>query len=128
MHSFVSCHLHVVFSTKERRPLITDELQERLWPYLGGIARENEMRAIKVGGVADHVHVLLSLPSTLAIAKAVQLHQRKLFEVDSRHVPRTQSVRLARGIRSLQHRCFWDRRHRSLHRESGRTPSQEVIQ
>ncbi len=73
MHSFVSCLMHVVFSTKDRRPFITPELQERLWPYLGGIARENKMRAILVGGVADHTHILLSLPSTLAISKAVQL-------------------------------------------------------
>lgn len=73
MHSFVSCLMHVVFSTKERRPWITADIQERLWPYLGGIARENKMKALKVGGVEDHVHVLLSLPSTLAISKAVQL-------------------------------------------------------
>ena len=73
MHSFVSCLMHVVFSTKDRRLWITGELQERLWPYLGGIARENKMKAIEVGGVADHVHILISLPSPLAIAKAVQL-------------------------------------------------------
>ena len=73
MHSFVSCLVHVVFSTKERRPFITTDLQKRLWPYLGGIARENKLKALKVGGVADHVHILLSLSSTLAIAKAVQL-------------------------------------------------------
>jgi hypothetical protein len=41
MHSFVSCLLHVVFSTKERRRIITPALQEQLWPYLGGIARNN---------------------------------------------------------------------------------------
>ena len=71
--SYVSSYYHCVFSTKERRPLITPELQERLWPYLGGIARQNEMKAIEIGGVADHVHMLLSLPSTLSIAKAMQL-------------------------------------------------------
>jgi putative transposase len=71
--SYVSSYYHCVFSTKERRPLISPSLQERLWPYLGGIARQNEMRAVEVGGVADHVHILLSLPSTLAIAKAMQL-------------------------------------------------------
>ena len=57
MHSFVSCLMHVVFSTKERRPWMTSEIQERLWPYLGGIARENKMKALKVGGVEDHVHI-----------------------------------------------------------------------
>ncbi len=73
MHSFVSCLMHVVYSTKERRPWITPDIQDRLWPYLGGIARENKMKALKIGGVEDHVHILLSLPSTLAIAKAMQL-------------------------------------------------------
>ena len=73
MHSFVSCLMHVIFSTKERRAFIKLDLEERLWPYLGAIARKNKMKALKVGGVADHVHILLSLPSTLAIARAVQL-------------------------------------------------------
>jgi hypothetical protein len=41
--------------------------------YLPGIARENKMRALVVGGVGDHVHVLLSIPSTLSVAKAIQL-------------------------------------------------------
>ena len=42
MHSFTSCLMHAVWATKERRPLITPVLQARLWPYLGGIARENK--------------------------------------------------------------------------------------
>jgi putative transposase len=73
MHSFTSCLVHCVFSTKERRRVITPELNERLWPYLGGIAREHKMKMLAVGGVEDHVHTLLSIPSTLAIAKAIQL-------------------------------------------------------
>ena len=71
--SYVSSYFHCVFSTKERQPLIPPTLQERLWPYLGGIARENQMTAIEIGGVADHAHILLSLPSTLPLAKALQL-------------------------------------------------------
>jgi REP element-mobilizing transposase RayT len=73
MHSFVSCYVHCVFSTKQRQPFINAELQELLWPYLGGIAHEDHIKAMCVGGVADHVHVLLSVPSTLAIAKTAQL-------------------------------------------------------
>ena len=73
MHSFVSCLMHCVFSTKERRRLITPVLQDRLYPYLGGIARENKMKALSIGGVEDHVHALVSIPSTISIAKAVQL-------------------------------------------------------
>ena len=70
MHSFVSCLLHVVFSTKERRRVITPSLRAQLWPYLAGIARNNKMKAVKIGGVEDHVHILLSLQLTLDIAKA----------------------------------------------------------
>ena len=73
MHSFVSCLMHCVFSTKERRRLISPEIQSRLYPYLGGIARENKMKTLSIGGVEDHVHLLLSIPSTLSIAKSVQL-------------------------------------------------------
>ena len=50
---YVSSYFHCVFSTKERRPLISPELQQRIWPYLGGIARENGMTALEVGGVQD---------------------------------------------------------------------------
>ena len=48
-HSYVSDLMHCVFSTKKRLPFITPELESRLWPYIGGIARENEMKAIAVG-------------------------------------------------------------------------------
>jgi REP element-mobilizing transposase RayT len=71
--SYVSAYYHCVFSTKERRPLIPPTLQDRLWPYLGGIARENDMKASEIGGMPDHIHMLISLPSTLTIAKGMQL-------------------------------------------------------
>lgn len=71
--SYVCSYTHCVFSTKDRRPFITQQLRARLWPYLGGIARENGITAVSVGGVEDHVHMLLSLPATMPIAKAMQL-------------------------------------------------------
>jgi len=71
--SYVSSYFHCVFSTKERRPFIQPELQERLWSFLGGIARSNKMKAVEIGGMPDHVHIVLSLPSTLSISKAMQL-------------------------------------------------------
>jgi len=71
--SYISSYFHCVFSTKERQRLITPTLRERLWSFLGGIARQNKMKAIEIGGMEDHVHILLSLPSTLSIAKALQL-------------------------------------------------------
>jgi putative transposase len=72
-HSYVNNLLHCVFSTKERRPLITPDLQTRLFPYMGGIARENKMKLISAGGVDDHVHLLISIHKTIGISKAMQL-------------------------------------------------------
>lgn len=72
-HSYVSLMVHYVFSTKNRQKIITPDLEERLWPYMGGIARENKMKALAIGGIEDHAHVFLSLPSTLSISKAIQL-------------------------------------------------------
>jgi REP element-mobilizing transposase RayT len=72
-HTYFSGLVHCVFSTKERRNLISQELQPKLWAYLGGIARKNGMRALAIGGTENHVHVLLSLSPTMPVAKAVQL-------------------------------------------------------
>ena len=72
-HSYVSTLVHCVFSTMDRRRMISGDLRERLWAFVGGIARKNGMKALAVGGTADHIHVLLSLPATLTVAKAIQL-------------------------------------------------------
>jgi REP element-mobilizing transposase RayT len=72
-NTYTSLHYHVVFSTKNRQPFLVDATRERLFSYLGGIARENGMKALEIGGVADHVHLLLSIPASLAVSKAVQL-------------------------------------------------------
>ncbi len=72
-HTFYSLNVHCIFSTKDRVPLLSPEVRERLWPYLGGIAKQNGVRPACVGGVADHAHLLLSIPTTMAIAKAIQL-------------------------------------------------------
>ena len=70
-HSYARCLVHYVFSTKHRRNDITPDLQERLWPYLFGIAQHHGMQALAVGGTENHAHLLVSLPSMLSIAKAV---------------------------------------------------------
>jgi putative transposase len=72
-HRYESLLVHAIFSTKNREPLVPKSMQPRLWAYIGGTARTNGFKALAVGGIEDHVHVLLSLPATLAVAKAVQL-------------------------------------------------------
>jgi putative transposase len=62
-----------VFSTKQRRNIISPEIQPQLWSFLGGIARKNGFKALMVGGTENHAHILLSLPATVPLAKEMQL-------------------------------------------------------
>jgi len=59
-----SLHYHFVFSTKERTPWITHEWRDRLHAYLGGIVRGLEGVPLAVGGIEDHVHLLVGLKSS----------------------------------------------------------------
>src|SRR5260221_10802177 len=72
-NTFIANYQHLVFSTKDRTPCLTPDTNKKLWPYLGGIAKQNKMVALCVGGMPDHIHMLVSMPATLSISKAVQL-------------------------------------------------------
>jgi putative transposase len=71
--SFVSLHYHLAFSTKDRLPQITDDLRERLWAYMAGIARQERGVALCIGGTDDHVHLLVSLHQDIAPADFVRV-------------------------------------------------------
>ncbi len=71
-NSYISCYVHYVFSTKKQRKWLKPEIREQLYPYFGGIGREKKFKLIKAGGVEDHSHLLVSLPSTITIAQAIQ--------------------------------------------------------
>ena len=72
-NTYSSINIHYIFSTKNRAPLIAEHVKERLWAFMGGIARENDMKALRIGGMPDHVHLLVSMPTTLSVAKGIQL-------------------------------------------------------
>jgi len=57
-------HFHIVFSTKERLPLIKDEWKKRLHSYLGGIIKNLEGVPLAIGGINNHVHLLVGLKSS----------------------------------------------------------------
>ncbi|HEY5909344.1 MAG TPA: IS200/IS605 family transposase [Verrucomicrobiae bacterium] len=71
-NTFTSLHYHMIFSTKHREPWIRKEIEERLWAYLGGIARQIDLKPLLIGGVDDHVHMLLGAPPTIALSEAVK--------------------------------------------------------
>lgn len=70
--TFRSLHYHVVFSTKERRPSLRPEWRNRAHAYLGGIVRNQGGVAEAVGGIEDHVHLLLGLKTTHCLADAMR--------------------------------------------------------
>lgn len=61
--SHICLNVHLVFSTKDRLPFISAEYLERLHAYLGGIVKGMDAMPLAIGGVADHVHLLVSLKS-----------------------------------------------------------------
>jgi putative transposase len=63
--------IHLIFSTKERRKLISAELQPALWAYVAGICKKSETFVHAVGGMEDHIHSLIQIPTTIALAKVV---------------------------------------------------------
>jgi len=69
-HTYTANLLHVVFSTKNRRDLISPELQPRLWAYMAEVGRNRTMHVFAVGGIANHAHILFALPPVMPLAKA----------------------------------------------------------
>ena len=69
-HTYTCNLMHCVFSTKNRANLIAEP--NRVWQYVGGIARQKSIPLLAAGGTANHLHLLISVPPTLALAKAVQ--------------------------------------------------------
>jgi len=65
--TFTNHLTHVIFSTKDREPLIVPEAKPELYAYLGGLTRELKGKAYGINGTADHVHMLVSLPSAVSI-------------------------------------------------------------
>ena len=67
--TFTNLLYHIVFSTKHREPLITDELQEELYRYIGGIIRAEGGVLLEIGGVADHVHLLSKIKPVVTVSE-----------------------------------------------------------
>jgi putative transposase len=61
--------IHVTFSTKHRAATIPQALEPNLYAYIGGICRRMESPLLAMGGVADHVHLLVSLSKTVTLSE-----------------------------------------------------------
>jgi putative transposase len=65
--------IHVIFSTKNRKPLIGDTWQDDLFAYMGVTARDHKATILCSGGIEDHVHLLAKLHPSFALADTIQL-------------------------------------------------------
>jgi putative transposase len=70
-HTYTQNTLHIVFATKDRRKSIPHDFQSHLWSYIAGICKNHGILAHSIGGAADHIHLLIQLPQSLPLAKAV---------------------------------------------------------
>jgi len=71
-HNLVCCRIHIVWSTRDRQPLIPEHAQDRLWAYLQATAENLGLESFAFGGVEDHVHGLVGLSATMKISEVVQ--------------------------------------------------------
>lgn len=72
MPSYTSIYIHIVFATKHRAPMIADEWRQDLHNYLGATSRELHAKPMIVGGVSDHVHMLVCLKADKCVSDLVR--------------------------------------------------------
>jgi putative transposase len=70
-HTYAQNVIHVVFSTKDRRKTISKESQSRVWAYVAGICKNHGIFVHAIGGMEDHIHLLIQIPPSLSVSKAV---------------------------------------------------------
>ena len=70
--TLVNLLIHLIFSTKNREPLITRVIEPELFAYMGGILKHNESRLLDAGGTADHVHLLISQSKNISLSSLMK--------------------------------------------------------
>ena len=70
--SLVKNYLHIIFSTKNRYPLICEDIQDKLFSYMAGTCVNLECNPIKVGGYLNHVHILCLLSKKITLIKLLE--------------------------------------------------------
>jgi REP element-mobilizing transposase RayT len=70
--TLVCLRVHVVFSTKDRRPMITAEVEPELYAYLGGTIKNLDSCCLAAGGTSNHVHLLISQSKNIALSHLME--------------------------------------------------------
>lgn len=64
-NTYSNLFYHFVFSTKRRARFTTADIENRVWAYIGGVARKHGMTAVQVGGIENHIHALIMAKPTM---------------------------------------------------------------
>jgi putative transposase len=70
--SLTKNYVHIIFSTKQRNPIIIDQIQNDLFNYIGGICKGHDCNPIQVGGYYDHIHILCVLSKNIALMQLIK--------------------------------------------------------
>lgn len=70
--SLVQNYIHIIFSTKFRKPYINSKIESELHAYIGGVCNELDSQVIAVGGYTEHIHILCMLSKKIALMELVQ--------------------------------------------------------
>ncbi len=111
--------LHIIFSTKDREPWLDSNVRPRMHAYLATICRDVGTEFVHVGGVADHVHIVTTLPRTLSQAQLIE----QIKKTSSKWIKAVDHVRLAARIWRIFREPEPARRCAAIHRWAKRTPS-----
>jgi putative transposase len=88
--------IHIIFSTKDREPWLDRDVRPRMHAYVATICRDLNAEALRVGGVADHLHIVTTLPRTLSQAATVETLKKT-------------SSKWIKGLNSNYRRFYWQR-------------------
>ena len=72
MSTYTQIYIHIVFSVKERQKLINPAWKDELYKYICGIANAHEHKIYAIGGMPDHIHILISIKPSSAISDIVR--------------------------------------------------------
>jgi putative transposase len=104
--SYTNLIYHIVFSTKNREPIIVEPLKSRLYDYIGGTIRKLGGISLAINGLEDHVHVLAKLRPDKSVSDVLRDLKAKFVGLDSQCFPRNERFFVAKRLRSIYREQF----------------------
>jgi hypothetical protein len=127
MHSFVSRLIHCVWSTKDREPWLIQDLRERLWPYLGGIAEAKSDEGARYWRSRRSRSYLALIAGNIIHCQSSAASERKFIQMDSRNISEDAFFCLAGRLRRIQSWYFWRGCNRELYQQPNRASPETIF-